>query len=234
MKNIKYRLSVLIFLTAIIRPAFAEPISVDSLYQRISGRSNDVVVVDARSRADYAGGTIRGAINLPLDFIAEKIKNIPKGKDIMVVSNDDATSRAAMEALKLSGAKGAIRVVEGGMKAWEDKYPVDVSLDEPDVRKLSTRELYSLIKDIRPYTLIDIRSKNDYAAGHIPTARSCPLCEVEKRLDTLDPDTAIIIYADDYDSALKVAKFLGDNGYSSLMALNGGFNAWVDAGYRVY
>jgi rhodanese-related sulfurtransferase/predicted transcriptional regulator len=42
--------------------------------------------------------------------------------------------------------------------------------------------------------LIDVRPKDEYAAGHIPGARSIPLAELERRLAELPTDREIIAY----------------------------------------
>jgi len=41
---------------------------------------------------------------------------------------------------------------------------------------------------------LDVRSSDDYAAGHIPGALSIPLAELESRLGELDPGSWIITY----------------------------------------
>ncbi|MGW8066926.1 rhodanese-like domain-containing protein [Streptomyces ziwulingensis] len=42
--------------------------------------------------------------------------------------------------------------------------------------------------------LIDVRPAEEYAAGHIPGARSLPLDELEPRLDKLPEKTDVVAY----------------------------------------
>lgn len=43
-------------------------------------------------------------------------------------------------------------------------------------------------------TVIDVRPAAEYAAGHLPGARSIPLAELEQRLGELSPDREVIAY----------------------------------------
>lgn len=43
-------------------------------------------------------------------------------------------------------------------------------------------------------TVIDVRPREEYAAGHIPGALSVPLEELDRRLDELPPDRPIVAY----------------------------------------
>jgi rhodanese-related sulfurtransferase/predicted transcriptional regulator len=42
--------------------------------------------------------------------------------------------------------------------------------------------------------LVDVRPREEYAAGHIEGARSIPLAELERRLAELPPDTEVVAY----------------------------------------
>ncbi|MCU7923069.1 MAG: metalloregulator ArsR/SmtB family transcription factor, partial [Candidatus Thiodiazotropha sp. (ex Dulcina madagascariensis)] len=43
-------------------------------------------------------------------------------------------------------------------------------------------------------TVLDVRPAEEYASGHLPGAINIPLGELEKQLDTLDPEHEIIAY----------------------------------------
>jgi len=52
---------------------------------------------------------------------------------------------------------------------------------------ISPDELYRQLVIDRPPTVIDVRSAEEYAAGHIPGARHIPGDEIEGRLDEIPP-----------------------------------------------
>lgn len=43
-------------------------------------------------------------------------------------------------------------------------------------------------------TVVDVRSGDDYAAGHIPGAENIPADQIEQRLDRLPKDKPIVVY----------------------------------------
>jgi len=45
-----------------------------------------------------------------------------------------------------------------------------------------------------PYALIDVRSAEEYAAGHIPSAINIPVATLEKNLPTEDRNALVIVY----------------------------------------
>lgn len=65
---------------------------------------------------------------------------------------------------------------------------------EPDSLCPESRE--SLLQKARrgEVCVIDVRPPGEYAAGHLPFARSMPLDELENRLADLPPDRAIVAY----------------------------------------
>jgi 3-mercaptopyruvate sulfurtransferase SseA len=67
------------------KPAEVERISVDELKEMIA-ESLPVTVVDARSAGSYdsSDAKIKGAIRIPLDEIALRLKELPRDKEIVV------------------------------------------------------------------------------------------------------------------------------------------------------
>lgn len=61
---------------------------------------------------------------------------------------------------------------------------------------LSSESRESLLAKARSgdIVVIDVRPETEYAAGHLPCARSIPLAELEKRLADLPPDKEIVAY----------------------------------------
>jgi rhodanese-related sulfurtransferase len=62
-----------------------------------------------------------------------------------------------------------------------------------------------------------------------------PLDQVEARLRTLARDRDIVVYCTcpNEASAARVAKLLLDHGFSRVRPLQGGLDAWVQAGYGI-
>jgi rhodanese-related sulfurtransferase/DNA-binding HxlR family transcriptional regulator len=83
-------------------------------------------------------------------------------------------------------------------------------------------------------TVIDVRPDAEFAAGHVAGARSVPVTELERRLDSLPHDAEVVaycrgpycVYADD------AARLLRRRGFEA-RRLEGGFPEWRRAGFPV-
>jgi rhodanese-related sulfurtransferase len=82
---------------------------------------------------------------------------------------------------------------------------------------------------------IDVRSGNDYAAGHIPGAITITAKDLDTRLSALPAGSVIIAYGDSArpDSGQRGAQIFMDLGYPTMIALEGGFQDWEKAGNPV-
>src|SRR5712691_4082114 len=105
--------------------------------------------------------------------------------------------------------------------------------DRTDVEAITRKELVSRLRR-RDVVVIDVRPTAEYAAGHIPGARSLPPDEVRRRLRTIPKDGEIVaycrgpfcVYADD------VVRTLQRRGIRA-RRLEDGFPEWKRAGHDI-
>ncbi|PXW94591.1 rhodanese-related sulfurtransferase [Sphaerotilus hippei] len=87
------------------------------------------VVIDVCEPAEFAGGHIGGARNLPLAQVSEGGKALPANKAlplVVVCASGARARRAAAELRKLGHAQ--VHVLGGGMNGWRDAgLPVEKS-----------------------------------------------------------------------------------------------------------
>jgi rhodanese-related sulfurtransferase len=76
-----------------------------------------VAVVDTRPPADWAGGHIPGAQNLPLVSIRGRAREIPEGSAVIFVCQTGDRAPQAAETLSTLGFS-EIYVLDGGVDAW--------------------------------------------------------------------------------------------------------------------
>ncbi len=81
-------------------------------------------------------------------------------------------------------------------------------------------------------TLIDVRSKEHWNAGHARGAKHLERGEIEVEIEELvpDPDQRIICYCGGGSRAALVAESLQKMGYFNVRSISGGFRAWKAAG----
>ncbi len=82
--------------------------------------------------------------------------------------------------------------------------------------------------------VIDVRPETEYAAGHLPFARSIPLAELKKRISELPKDKAIVAYCRGPFClfATKAVAFLGSKGYRAIR-LEDGVAEWRTLGFPI-
>lgn len=97
------------------------------------------------------------------------------------------------------------------------------NLTEPD-------ELARERKIGREPTVLDVRSPDEVAAGHVPGAVNIPVGEVEGRLGELPRDRPVVTYClmkhPGASRGARAAELLQARGFEA-RALNGGYPAWL-------
>jgi len=76
--------------------------------------------------------------------------------------------------------------------------------------------------------LLDVRSAEDFAAGHIRGARSVPAEQLTGIVDSLKryKDKPVIVYCEQGDSASGAMRELSQLGFGQVANLRGGLRAW--------
>ena len=80
--------------------------------------------------------------------------------------------------------------------------------------------------------LVDVRSPNEFAAGHIPGSVNLPMNEISGRLRDLRPNQAIVLICQRGSRAALTADLLKAQGVEASV-LQGGTHAWVNRGGRL-
>lgn len=73
--------------------------------------------------------------------------------------------------------------------------------------------------------LVDVRSKGEYAAGHLPEAKLIPVNELEANLHQLDPASTILLYCRSGQRSGMAGDLLIQKGFKTVYNLEGGLLA---------
>jgi rhodanese-related sulfurtransferase len=116
-------------------------------------------------------------------------------------------------------------------------------MEEPNRFQKLVAEAKSYIKEISPNdaalelssgaaTLIDVRSDEDWKAGHARGAKHLNRGEVEVEIEEQVPDLdqRIICYCGGGSRSALVAESLQKMGYRNVRSMTGGFRGWETAG----
>ncbi len=114
----------------------------------------------------------------------------------------------------------------GGIKTWED---IDTFISEkyPQVKHISTEELYTLFSNGGTIYLFDIRTSEEFAVSHLHGA-----VRVEKAEEVgLSRDTFIIAYCSVGVRSAAFVRDLQQQGYQQAYNLRGSLFEWANKGY---
>ncbi|MCG7848630.1 MAG: rhodanese-like domain-containing protein [ANME-2 cluster archaeon] len=87
--------------------------------------------------------------------------------------------------------------------------------------------------DSGEYFLLDVRTQEEYDAGHITDAVLIPHDELQDRLDELPTDLPILVYCRTARRSAIAGEILTDNGYLEVYNLAGGIVDWEKKGYPI-
>ncbi|MEO7728897.1 MAG: rhodanese-like domain-containing protein [Burkholderiales bacterium] len=103
-------------------------------------------------------------------------------------------------------------------------------------RSTTARQLKSMLHDGREIALIDVREEGVFAKRHLLLAASLPLSRLELRMPLQVPRRSCRVVVCDGGEGLAqlAAHKLAGFGYTDVMMLDGGIDAWASEGYEVY
>jgi len=84
-----------------------------------------------------------------------------------------------------------------------------------------------------PFVLLDVRTQEEYQAGHIQGAKLMPVQTLADHLAEVPKDKQVYVYCHSGSRSAKAAKLLASHGFTRIENMQGGIEAWKDAGYEV-
>lgn len=100
-------------------------------------------------------------------------------------------------------------------------------------------EGYALIdqeKDNPDFVILDVRTPEEYAAGHIPGAvRMCYTCagEFQSGLASFDKDATYLVYCRTGNRSRAAVIALSNAGFTDIYHLEAGITQWIAEGYEI-
>jgi rhodanese-related sulfurtransferase len=122
----------------------------------------------------------------------------------------------------------AIAVISGGMLLWP------LIAQGAGGSGISTLQATQLINQ-QEALVLDVRSGDEYARGHILNARSVPAAQLESRMRELDKfkNRPLILSCQNGTASGAVSAALKKAGFAQVFTLSGGVAAWEQAGLPV-
>jgi rhodanese-related sulfurtransferase len=117
-----------------------------------------------------------------------------------------------------------------------DKTPTDlVNEAKQTVCEISVADAKAKIDSGAPLFILDVREPDEFSKGHIPKAINIPrgLLEFKIASTVPDKDAHIIAYCKTGGRSCLACSTLQELGYKHVESVEGGWQAWLKAGYPV-
>ena len=221
-------------------------------------RGDDLVILDSRTFAEYRNMNIPGGISVPGGELAYRVQDFAPSPETTVVVNCAGRTRSIVGAQSVinSGIPNRVVALENGTMGWHlaglelehgrtDRYPdgspqsLDAALAMRDrvirdygIRTINRDMLAQWQDEADRHTLylLDVRDPAEFAAGHLPGARSAPGGQLVQATDfQIGVPQGRIVLTDDYGvRAAMTAHWLVQMGFPQVYVLTDGLTGVSD------
>ena len=237
-------------------------VSPDELHAWLAG-GEEVLLLDARTPEEHAAATIPGSRSLPGGELALRFRDLPSAPSTRVVVHCAGRTRSIIGARTLQRmGVGGVHALRNGTMGWTmagyalEKGPTRTGLpsstphttaeaatraqamaEEDGVRFLSVGGLRALMatSDTQNVYLIDPRTREEYAGGHIPGFRWFPGGQAVQRADEVMAvrQGHVVFSCDGTVRAGVTGSWFRQMGFPHVYAVHGGTPGWSAAGHDI-
>ena len=102
------------------------------------------------------------------------------------------------------------------------------------VERVSAEALLRRIDSGTAPVIVDVRSRLEFARGHVPGARHLPFWKIARQMDQVGApcDAEVVVYCGHGPRAIVARRALRRKGYTRVSCLEGHFSQWRSAGFR--
>ena len=188
---------------------------------RALAESPEAIVIDLRKPDAFGAGHIPGAINIGAApaFAMWAAWVVPYDRPILLAGDDASDLETTRRALVRVGLDDVRGYLAGGMKAWTEAGFATAQLPQISVDELRGRIAQGAF-------VLDVRTKNEWNAGHIEQAQWLMAGDLPKHVDELPRDKTIhVICGTGYRSSISTS-VLRRAGFKEVVNVTGGMSAW--------
>jgi rhodanese-related sulfurtransferase len=100
--------------------------------------------------------------------------------------------------------------------------------------RISAEALLTRIDSGVAPVILDVRSRAEFANGHVPGARHIPFWRISRRIGelSLPPEAELVVYCGHGPRAVLAGRSLRRRGFTRITYLEGHFSRWRGGGFR--
>ena len=186
------------------------------------------LIIDLRDQAAFATFHIPGSLNIAADIHLAMAAGfvLDSSEEYLLLGSREEIERA-LPTLYMMGIDRVKGVFPEGIEPWRKN-----SQPFSRIEYLSPLEAEERLKT-GDTILLDVRTESEFAEGHIPGARFCPLAKLKSSLNDLPRDKFILCQCGHGCRGSLAASLLKRAGFERVGNLAGGIMAWKASGLPI-
>lgn len=187
----------------------------------VRGRVNrDLVLIDTRTVREQWAGSVPGSLTIPgggsfATYASYVIDPEREARDIVLLASDRAHAEELRDRLTYVGIDNVVGYL-----------PTLDGLETTPAPLVTPTDLERMLPGA---FVLDVRTANEYAAGHIPGAVQIHAGRVLTRLAELPRDGTLVLHCQGGGRSAVVASALRMRGFGNVIELDGSYDAWAAA-----
>ncbi len=193
-----------------------------SLDQVLRLQADGAQILDVRDPADFAAAHLIGSINIPLEgkYATWAGSILSKDRPVVVVADGGRYQEAIMRLGRI-GFDHVAGYLQRGIEAL-DRRPDLLGRTE----RITAAALAEQMLAGADMTIVDVRTPQEWQAGHIEGSTNIPLNRLSQRLDEIATEGQLVIHCQGGYRSSIAASLLQRHGRRGLLDVVGGFQAW--------
>ena len=215
--------------------------------------ASDALIIDVRTVGEYAEGHILDAVNIPLRTLAQNLDKIPADRQVFIYCKSGWRAGLATSSLGMIGYDNVLAFPPGWNGWTEAGEPVSADpvaaevVGDPGFEPAMVAAVDGFLSTIPEGFLtagdaeavatavengafaLDVRTPEEYAEGHIPTAENAPVRTVAVTDVEIPTDTSVVVYCKSGWRASLTVPVLHILGYDTAKGFTGSWVAWTEA-----
>jgi hydroxyacylglutathione hydrolase len=184
-------------------------------------REKGMQIVDVRSPEAFAGTHIAESFSLPLAMLpAFGGMFLEYDRPIGLVVEDSDQVARAQKYLSRIGYDRVEAFLADGLHGWETS-----GLPLEKVGVVDIRELGRRIEEKEEFTLLDVRSEEEFESGHLPGAVNIYLGELPNKMGEISQEKKVTTFCGSGQRAMVAASYLLQQGFSDVEDCLGSLSA---------
>jgi len=205
----------------------------------LAKKDSPVTLLDIRPFESYVKEHIIDAVNVtPDEFPLDSKINAHSLVIVIGADENDGNIKKTVDELKKENFKNFL-VLTGGMDLWKQLVGITVTygdptsfIDQSKVSYVDPEKLNEALKQKVATFIIDVRTPEEYAKGHITGAKNIPSDDIEKRRREITEKRVVVVGVNElqeFQSSVQMYDML----LASPFVLRGAMPQWEQKGFPV-